>query len=181
MQILQIISQSARMVQIEHWSIFLDSVVRVEMSVQNTSLLTPLKQFMCKLPVAGCFFDSPPPFFPPRSWADSHWNADLFPTVTIALCPHVNVSVARVTNKTNSHLVTLWIVMEVGEGMMVIWVLDVTQGVRSFARQARKVRDLDISTMLNAHVHQCYFQWRRDFFFWTDLFWRNSLLEVVVG
>ena len=31
---------------------------------------------------------------------------------------------------------------------MVIWVLDVTQGVRSFARQAGKVCDLDISTML---------------------------------
>ena len=43
---------------------------------------------------------------------------------------------------------------------MVIWVLDVTQDVRSFARQARKVRDLDISTMLNAHVHHIH-EWER--------------------
>ena len=42
--------------------------------------------------------------------------------------------------------------MEVGEGMMVMWVLDVTQGVRSFARQARKVRDLDIFTMLMSTI-----------------------------
>ena len=38
-----------------------------------------------------------------------------------------------------------------------------------------------LSSMWTRRIQACYFQWRRDLFFWTDLFWRNSLLEVVVG